>query len=140
LDGSARRFRVESDPELAEIRARMLKELASAPAALDHPVDVTDGTIHEFAKQHDVAVVDVWADWCGPCRIVGPIVDQLAKEMSGRVAFAKLDADTNPRTMERYGIMGIPTLLVFRAGKHVDSVVGALPKPQLAARIARNAG
>ena len=60
--------------------------------------------------------------------------------MGGRVAFAKLDADTNPRTMERYGIMGIPTLLVFRDGKHVDSIVGALPKPQLAARIERHAG
>lgn len=131
----------DSDPELASIRARMLKELAAGPsaAASDHPIDVTDASLAQFANANGVAVVDVWAEWCGPCRIVGPIVDQLAKEMHGRVAFAKLDADTNPRTMQKYGILGIPTLLVFKNGKHVDNIVGALPKPQLAARIERAA-
>ena len=126
---------MEADPELAAIRARMMREL-TVP---DAPIDVTDGTLAEFAKENRLAVVDVWAEWCGPCRVVGPIVDQLAREMKGRVAFAKLDADTNPGTMQRFGILGIPTLLVFRDGKHVDSIVGALPKPQLVARIERHA-
>ena len=124
----------DEDPELAAIRARMRQEMMTRPSDAA-PVDVTDETLQEFVRSHDVAVVDVWAEWCGPCRVVGPIVDQLAREWAGKVAFAKIDADVNPRVMDAYGIQGIPTLLVFRNGKHVDSIVGAMPKPHLAARI-----
>jgi thioredoxin 1 len=125
---------VEEDPELSAIRARIAREMMAAPPA-GRPLEVTDATFDRFVKEHPVAVVDVWAEWCGPCRIVGPIVDQLAREWAGKVAFAKLDADANPRVMDAFGIQGIPTLLVFRDGRHADSIVGAMPKPQLAARI-----
>jgi thioredoxin 1 len=133
---------MNEDPELQAIRDRLRAEMASqriAPAAPARPVDVDDASLAEFVRGNRVAVIDVWAPWCGPCRIVGPIVDQLAGEMAGRVAFAKLNADDNPATMHAFGIQGIPTLLVFRAGRLVDRIVGALPKPALAAAIQRHA-
>lgn len=143
------------DPELEAIRARLRQEMtqqaaaaAEAPpadaeppqAALDHPVDVTDAEFQAFLQKHEFVVVDCWAPWCGPCRIVGPIVDQLAKEMAGRVAFAKVNVDVNPRIPGTFGVQGIPTLLMFRRGQLVDRVVGALPKAQLAAHIERARG
>ena len=135
---------MESDPELDAIRARLRQEMAQAAAAsasesqppaqeaLDHPVDVDDATLPAFVREHDFVVVDVWAPWCGPCRIVGPIVDQLAREMRGQVAVAKVNADDSPGVMQAFGIQGIPTLLLFQDGRLVDRVTGALPKPQLA--------
>lgn len=133
----------ETDVELDAIRARLRSEMAAAPkppapAALDHPVDVTDADFAAFVKEHDLVVVDCWAPWCGPCRIVGPIVDQLAKEMAGKVVFGKLNTDENPAVAQAFGIMSIPTLLVFSRGRLVDRIVGAMPKPQLAAFIQRH--
>lgn len=138
----------DDDAELAAIRARLRQEMsqaAAAPAvaeapALDHPVDVTDATLPGFVRDHPFVVVDCWATWCAPCRIVGPIVDQLAREMKGRVVFAKLDVDQNPRSAQTFGIQGLPTLLVFRDGRPVDRIVGALPKPQLAGLLERHLG
>ena len=131
----------EPDPELEAIRARLRSQLAGpAPAsdAPDHPVDVTDADFAEFVQRHDLVVVDCWAPWCGPCRVVGPIVDQLAREMAGKVVFGKLNTDENPAVAQAFGIMSIPTMLVFSGGRLVDRIVGALPKPQLAAFIQRH--
>jgi thioredoxin 1 len=134
---------MESDPELDAIRARLRAEMMTsaqpAAAAVDHPLEVTDAEFASFVKRHDVVVIDCWASWCGPCRMIAPSIDALAREMAGRVVFGKLDADENPRVMEAFGIMGIPTLLVFKGGKLVDRLVGALPKAQIAAAIARHA-
>ena len=129
---------MDEDTELAAIRERKRAQLF-APQVPAHPIDIDDALLPAFARENPVAVVDVWAPWCGPCRIVGPIVDALAQEMAGRVAFAKLNADDNPGTMHAFGIMGIPTLLVFRDGKLADRIVGALPKAQLKAAIERHA-
>ena len=99
---------------------------------------VTDANFEAEVEKHDgLAVVDFWATWCGPCRMIAPAVDQLAEEYAGRVKVAKLDTDANPRTMTRFGVRSIPTLLFFRDGQVVDRVVGALPKGQLAERFAR---
>jgi thioredoxin 1 len=99
---------------------------------------VTDENFGAEIEQHQgLAVVDFWATWCGPCRMIAPAVDQLAEEYAGRVKVAKLDTDANPRTMTRFGVRSIPTLLFFRDGQVVDRVVGALPKGQLAERFAR---
>ena len=103
-------------------------------ARVDHdcPISVTDMTFGQEVLSHAGAVlVDCWAPWCGPCRMVGPILDQLAQEYAGRLKIAKLNVDENPLTASRYGIQSIPTLLLFKAGEQVNRLVGALPKGEI---------
>jgi thioredoxin 1 len=101
-----------------------------------HPVEVTDATFEEEVIKADTPVlVDFWADWCAPCKIIAPIVEELAEEYEGRIKFGKVDVDANPRVATSYGIRGIPTLLIFNAGEPVDQVVGAVPKSTLKKRL-----
>jgi len=86
-------------------------------------------------KTYPLVVVDCWAAWCAPCRAIAPVVEQLAKDYSGKVVFGKLNVDENPETAQRFDIMAIPTMLVMKKGKEVDRIVGALPKSQLESRI-----
>ena len=138
----------DEDAELAAIRAKLRQEMMgaaaapppAAPAALDHPLDVEEAGFEAFVRAHENVVVDCWAPWCGPCRIVGPIVDQLAREMSRRVVFGKLNVDLAPAVSQAFGVQSIPTLLVFRRQQLVDRIVGAYPKPQLAAQLERHFG
>jgi len=85
-------------------------------------------------------VVDFWAAWCGPCRMVAPIVEQLAKEYSGRVAFGKLNVDENPLTSGEFQVQSIPTLLIFRDGQPVDGIIGAVPKYQIESKLKAQLG
>lgn len=102
---------------------------------------VTDANFEtEIEKAAGVAVVDFWAEWCGPCRAVGPIIDQLATEYAGKVKVAKMDVDANPRTGMRFNVRSIPTILFFRDGKLVDTVIGAMPKPHLDAKFKLHIG
>lgn len=87
-----------------------------------------------------VAMVDFWAAWCGPCRLVGPIVEQLAGEYEGQVKVAKLDVDTSQMTAMRFGIRSIPSILFFKDGQHVDTVVGAVPKQHLEQKLKQHLG
>jgi thioredoxin 1 len=95
------------------------------------PINITDADLDENIKKYSTIVVDCWAPWCGPCRMVGPIIDDLAKEMEGKIVFGKLNVDENQMTATKYQIMSIPSLLVFKNGKLVDKFVGALPKEML---------
>ena len=94
--------------------------------------DVTDQTFQaDVLDSTSPVVVDFWAVWCGPCRMVAPLVEELSTEYEGRVEFRKLNVDENPETSMKYGIRSIPTLLVFKDGKPVDQVIGAVPKKEL---------
>jgi len=123
--------------ELEELRAEKMRELMNQMSTprIEEPIVVSDRNFEQTVKSYPVVVVDCWAAWCAPCRAIAPIVDELAKQYSGRVVFGKLNVDENPETAQRFGIMAIPTLLVMKNAKEVDRVVGALPKNQLEARI-----
>lgn len=95
------------------------------------PVHVTDQQFDTFIQENPLVVVDFWAVWCGPCRAIEPIVKDLAEKYDGKVTFAKVNADENPMKIRQFGIMGIPTLLLFKGGKLVDTIVGAVPKATL---------
>jgi thioredoxin 2 len=101
----------------------------SSPA---YPVEVTDKSFEEAVLFFEGAVLmDCWAPWCGPCRMVAPVLDQLAAEYAGRIKIAKLNVDDNPRTASRYGIQSIPTMLLFKKGKQIHKLIGALPKAEI---------
>src|ERR1041385_2497529 len=88
----------------------------------------------EVEQGKGLVVVDFWAEWCGPCRAIAPVLEQLATAYAGKLRVTKLDVDAHPRTPMKFNVRSIPTLLFFKDGKHVDTVVGALPKPALEAR------
>ena len=102
-------------------------------------MEVTDETFSQEVEQIEgLAMVDFWAAWCGPCRMVAPIVDELAKEYAGQVKVAKLDVDTSQRTAMRFNVRSIPSVLFFKDGQHVDTVIGAVPKPHLEQKIKKH--
>jgi len=102
---------------------------------MSKPVEVTDASFDEFVKNNPKVVVDCWAAWCAPCRMLTPIIDELAEEKA-EIKFAKLDVDKNRAVPARYGIMSIPTLLYFKDGQLVDKTLGALPKQAIESRLA----
>src|SRR5512138_3205350 len=105
------------------------------------PLTVTDATFAAEVERSPLPVlVDAWAPWCGPCRMVGPIVDELATELAGKVRVAKLNVDENPATAARFDVRSIPTLLVIVGGREVDRIVGAQPKAAIQQRLARALG
>lgn len=103
---------------------------------MTHPITVTDANFKSEVIDSDVPVlVDFWASWCSPCKMIAPIVEDLAGEYEGRVKVAKVDVDANPVTPGMFGVMSIPTLMVFRGGKAEERIVGYQPKNQLKAKL-----
>jgi thioredoxin 1 len=131
------------NPELAAIRARKLEKLlaerAAAASALtwSGPIHLTDATFEAEIRKPGLILVDFWAPWCGPCLRVAPLLEDVAKERIGRLRLGKLNVDDNPSTPARFGIMSIPTMLLFKDGKLVDGIVGAVPRAQIEAAVTR---
>jgi thioredoxin 1 len=98
-------------------------------------VEITDANFSEVTGQPGLSMVDFWAVWCGPCRMVAPIVEKLAEDYAGQVTVGKLDVDNNQRSAAQFNVRSIPTILFFKDGKMVDQVIGAVPRPALEAKI-----
>lgn len=100
---------------------------------------VTDGTFQSEVEQaQGLVLVDFWAEWCGPCRVIAPVLDQIAAEYAGKLKITKMDVDANQQTPVRFNVRSIPSLLFFKGGKHVDTVVGAVPKAHLVGKITQH--
>jgi thioredoxin 1 len=138
----------DEDPELQSMKEKRLVEmmrrtraqLQSAEKYDGKPIILSDATFSSEISKYPVLVVDFWAAWCGPCRLVAPIIEQLAKEYAGRVAFGKLNVDENPLTSSEFRVESIPTLLIFRDGEAVDGIIGAVPKHQIESKIKAHLG
>ncbi len=106
---------------------------------MSHPLEVTDGNFKDEVLNSNMPVlVDFWAEWCGPCKMIAPAVAEMAKEYEGRAKIAKLDVDNNYQTAGAYNVRSIPTLLIFKNGKVVDQIVGAVPKQRLKEKLDAN--
>lgn len=126
-------YMVEFEGTVIERRSR--KGFFSMSAA----ASVTDASFKQEVLDSDVPVlVDFWAPWCGPCRMVAPVVDEIAEQYAGRVKVVKLNTDENPQIASQYGIRSIPTLIIFKGGSKVDMVVGAVPKTTLATTLEKH--
>ncbi|OPX59304.1 MAG: thioredoxin 2 [Methanomassiliicoccales archaeon PtaB.Bin215] len=119
-----------AEDELAEIRRRKLEALMGQNEQkgvnkLSGVTEVKDSTFEEFIKSAPLVIVDCWAPWCGPCRMLAPIIEQLAEEFQGKIKFGKMNTDENENTPMKFNITAIPTMLVFKNGAQLDRVVGA---------------
>ena len=121
------------------IQARLREEAAEGKKEeKGRPLVLTDTTFSSEIAKHPLMVVDFWASWCQPCKLVAPLIEELADEYAGKVAFGKVNVDENPAVSQLLGIQSIPTMLVFKDGQPVDMIIGAVPKPQIEARFLRH--
>ena len=130
-------IQMSSDDELEAIKKKKLADLQKEVATkammhtLSEPMILTDSNFAIEVRKYPLMVVDFWAPWCGPCRMVSPIIEQIAKEYSGKVTVGKVNVDENQRIASAFGIQSIPTLMIFKDGKAVDIIIGAVPKAQI---------
>lgn len=135
----------DNDNELNHILARKKNELIAktqekSSSNIASPIILTDSNFNQTVEKYPLIVVDFWAPWCGPCRMVSPILEQLASELAGKVVFGKLNVDENPRIASTFGIRSIPTISIFRNGRAIDGFVGAASKSQMQSKIMAHLG
>ena len=122
------------DAEIDKIKkAKIVAMLEQAQKGnlINKPLTLTDSNFDSEVTKHELIVVDFWAPWCGPCRMVGPVIEELASEYAGKVAFGKLNVDQNKTVPNRFAVRGIPTMIIFKDGRAVDTLVGAYPKSHI---------
>jgi thioredoxin 1 len=131
--------------ELEEIRKKKMRELMEATRKKeeakdypDRPITITDSNFHETIRRYPLIVVDCWAAWCAPCRMIAPVIDELAREYAGKAVFGKLNTDENRVTSMHYNIMSIPTLLIMKQGVEVDRIIGAVPKKVIEGKLQKH--
>ena len=126
----------EEDKELEQIKRRkLLHMIKERVKAVGEPIKLNDANFEEIVKKHDLVIVDFWAPWCGPCLVVSPIIEELAKEYAGKVVFGKLNVDENPKTASKFGVFSIPTIVFLRKGEEIDRIIGAVPKDYIKDKI-----
>lgn len=130
---------MDEDAELDAIREKKKEELRMrvTRGTGGGVIVVEEQTFDQVLAAHPRLVVDFWAEWCGPCRMVGPVIEELAGEFAGRITFGKCDTDQNQRLAVAFGISAIPTILLFHDGKLVDRIIGAYPKESIRGRVLR---
>ena len=117
--------------EILEEKLRSMNEIKK----INKPVNLTDSNFDTEKSKYSLLVVDFWAAWCGPCKMVTPIIEQLAEQYAGKIIFGKVNVDENPHISQRFGIQSIPTLMILKEGQVIDVMIGALPKGQIENRI-----
>jgi thioredoxin 1 len=134
---------VEGNEDLGKMKQRKLRQPIKKADEIEKkstankPVEITNATFKEMIHEHSLVVIDCWAPWCALCRTVALTIEEMARDYAGRILFRKLNMDENQKVAMQYQIMGIPTLLVFKNGKFIDRIVGAMPKRMLEPRITR---
>ncbi|MEM2463886.1 MAG: thioredoxin [Candidatus Bathyarchaeia archaeon] len=128
-----------NDIELRHIRERklreLMKELEEKKSLGGQVIHITDSNFEEVVSKNPLVLIDFFADWCMPCRMMAPVIEELAKEYAGKVLVGKLNVDENPATADRFQVFSIPTLVIIKAGEEVDRIVGFVPKSQVEARL-----
>jgi len=114
--------------ELEEIKKKKVKEMMEKIQYPNKVVEVTDENLDSIIAKYPLVVIDCWAEWCFPCKMVTPIINELAKEYKGKIVFGKLNVRTNEKTAKKFNVMAIPNLLIFKNGKFIDRIVGSHPK------------
>jgi len=135
----------EKDVELEKIKEKIMKDLLkqvsrgkTSQNIISRPIMATDDNFEELIKRYSIVFVDFWAEWCLPCKVISPVIEELAEQYAGRIVFLKVNVDDNPITASRYGIVSIPTMIIFKNGRPVDVIVGAYPRKVIEERIRKN--
>lgn len=125
------------DEEIEEIRRRKIEEMLKRVIKPLHnkPIALTESNFLTEINKNRLVVVDFWAPWCGPCKMISPIIEQLATQYSGKVVFGKVNVDDNQSIAQRYSVQGIPSILIFKNGQVIDRLVGAVPKAYIESKI-----
>jgi thioredoxin 1 len=129
------------DEELEAIKHRKMVELQKSITSnaamynIREPINLTDSNFKKEISKYPLLLIDFWAPWCGPCRIISPIIEQLARDYTGKVVFGKVNIDENQMIARSFGIESIPTMIIFKNGKAEDIIVGAIPKSQIETKL-----